>query len=566
MNFIVTDFETSKWTRFVVGGIYDGYHFTHFTKLKKLLAFLFDNYAGKSVFAHFGGRFDFLFILEEAWDDTNYVIHPIIPRGSGILCFDIERVSDGRKVTFRDSSALFPFALAKITKDFGVTHKKKSFDYDSIDKVTPELLEYLEYDLKGLYEAIEKFYSWDLIEKVGGATTLASQSMRVLRYFLKTDIYGLSQRMDARIRPSYFGGRTEIFRPYYDGEKPLHCFDCNSLYPTVMRAHEYPNEFENITYDYHEEKLGFYECDVVVPPMKYPPLPVMGEVNGSRKLLFPTGSFSGTYTTAEINYAIQLGCKFKFHRGYIFSSAGFLFRDFVDSLYEIRKRSAKDSVDNVVTKLLLNSCYGRFGLSYNRENIVLDDGSAGLKPLREVTIRGRRMVLATKSVDVKSFSNVAIASFVTSYARIHMHKIFSKLGDDLYYSDTDSVFTTADLGDSSDLGAMKHEYSCKSAVFLLPKTYRAGDKVVMKGFDKKKIQHFTHQDFMECLRGDLKRLKIIQEPKFATLKTAIRCGQFVAMTKKSTRQIRTIYDKRLINLKNNTSSPLELDKGRVINK
>ena len=37
-------------------------------------------------------------------------------------------------------------------------------------------------------------------------------------------------------------------------------------------------------------------------------------------------------------------------------------------------------------------------------------------------------------------SNIAIASAITSYARIHMLKY--KLSDSVYYTDTDSIFTS----------------------------------------------------------------------------------------------------------------------------
>lgn len=67
-------------------------------------------------------------------------------------------------------------------------------------------------------------------------------------------------------------------------------------------------------------------------------------------------------------------------------------------------------------------------------------------------------------------SNVAIASAVTAYARIHM--IPFKLNTDCYYSDTDSIFTKTKLDPTllgSDLGLMKDELDgtlVKEAYFL----------------------------------------------------------------------------------------------------
>jgi hypothetical protein len=79
-----------------------------------------------------------------------------------------------------------------------------------------------------------------------------------------------------------------------------------------------------------------------------------------------------------------------------------------------------------------------------------------------------------KFVTIKN--NVAIASAVTSYARIHM--IPYKIDDNVLYTDTDSIFTTKKLNDnlidSNKLGFMKDELNgkvIKEAYFLGIKQY-----------------------------------------------------------------------------------------------
>ena len=72
-------------------------------------------------------------------------------------------------------------------------------------------------------------------------------------------------------------------------------------------------------------------------------------------------------------------------------------------------------------------------------------------------------------------SNVAIAAAVTAYARIHM--IQFKLKYNVYYTDTDSIFTTETLENDelgTDLGLMKDELKgniIKEAYFLGIKQY-----------------------------------------------------------------------------------------------
>lgn len=541
--FAVVDIETMKWTNFLVGGFYDGAQFRTSYSLRNLLQVCAHHAEGADIFAHFGGGYDFLFFLEEALRDheKEFRIGTIVPRGSLILTFDLEHIPTETKITFRDSCALFPFSLKRITENFGVAHRKKDFDHDSVSGVTDEMLEYLEYDCKGLYESLEKFYNWPIIKRAGGSFTRSSQALRVLRTYLKKPISYLAPNHDRTIRRAYFGGRVEIFKPIC--KKEIHCYDVNSLFPTVMEANPFPNAFEYETSDWEPKKLGFYEADVFVPDMY---LPFLGHFDEGGKLTFPIGKFSGTWTIAELVYAKSLGCKITPKYGYIFDSAGYVFRQFVRDLHEIKKNASPDSVDRFLAKDIMNHCYGRFGMLLDRENIVFDDGSCGLTPFRELKVGNRTYRLCTKAVDLKSFSNVAIAAYVTAYARIHMHKLMLKIQGTLYYTDTDSLWTTTKMKTGDDLGELKLEGSFPSACFLLPKTYVAGNIVKMKGFDKKKIKHFTFDDFIAAFEGDLKRLSIVNEPKFATFKTALKNGALVGMTKPSTRQIRSRYDKRTL--------------------
>lgn len=556
--YAVWDIETSNWVTFVVGGIYDGTVPKFFRDMEGLLNHLFDHYTSFDLFAHFGGRFDHLFALKEALRQGNIEIEEMIPRGSSVFSFELWRGE--KSLRFFDSSALFPFSLRKLTSDFNVTHKKKEFDYDKIKpdmsaKDYSKLLEYLSSDLKGLYEALEKFWSWPLIAKSGKAKTLASQSVRVLQTTLQHSISPVYPDVDRHIRQAYLGGRVEIFRPYFKskGEK-LFNYDVNSLYPHVMRENSYPDNFEAEVYEYVPKMHGIYEVVVTVPRMWLPPIGIIRK----GKYIFPVGRFKAFVTSAEIKYARKLGCTFEIKRGWVFSNGGKIFKKFVDMLYKIRMESERGSADNTISKLLLNSAYGKMGQRRDRERIVFDDGSLGLRPLGEIRdvclqVAGKTYRLMLEPIELDSFSNVAIAAFVTANARIHMHKLMRECGRELYYTDTDSLFTTRKLPTSDKLGALKLEATYQSACFLLPKTYIADEKIVMKGFEKKKLTEFTFDDFENALRGDFEGLKTTVSPKFATLKTAVRLGDLTVLTKATTRQIRSSYDKRKMKKKSNLS-------------
>jgi hypothetical protein len=299
-------------------------------------------------------------------------------------------------------------------------HTKKKI----VDK---KLLDYLESDCRGLYEVIEKYRDQPLIKKAGVGFTTASQSLKIFRTMIDKPIRSLSQDIDDFVRKSYFGGRTEIFNPYFKGTKtkPLSEYDVNSLYPTVMRENEFPVSFLGWADKYDPNEMGFYHAEVDVPKNLYiPPLGLVHEVKSekwddkkkvwrqckSEKFIFPVGRFQGYWSTAELEYAKTLGVKITWvGRGAIFKSGGKIFQKYVDTLYEMRKKAEKGSVEDITCKLAMNSLYGRMGLRRDRDILVLDDGQSGVEPYAEIkddeTGYVTRLCKQEKFLD-KTFSNV----------------------------------------------------------------------------------------------------------------------------------------------------------------
>lgn len=610
-TFGVCDIESFDWIEFkVIGLAWETYpenstkpkrNYEHFQDLGEFLDFAFsDEFPYENLFAHFGGRFDFSFILQEAYYNyEKYRVGEMIPRGSGFLCVEIhtftvqdDRPSDendmlgirpdgkfmvkDRTIIFRDSSAMLPFGLASLTKNFKVSHKKKEIDYSTFHTVTDEMLEYLEYDNWGLHDVIKTYFNWDIIKKAGPAFTVAGQAIKVFRTYMKKDIACLSPGVDSFVRSSYFGGRTEIFKPFFEQQKDngrMNSYDVNSLYPAVMRDLDFPGRFKFETSFFLENEMGFYDVEVFVPNMYVPPLGTRS-IELAGRLIFPTGTFRGVWSTLELKYAMSVGCKInKVYKGMIFYNEGPIFREYIEDLYAKRKASEKNSVDDILCKLLMNSTYGRFGLNLVREKLVLDQGQLGLMPTIEIPTRGKndpiiRLGTVPTFLD-KSFANVAIPAWVTSGARIHMHKLIQQAPEDIFYMDTDSLKTTHRYPKNNvDLGHLKFEYNKKRAVYLLPKTYiedtdspmfshfledgnedksmKSSKKIVMKGFDKRKISKFTFSDFSSCLEGEMGRMRSTNPRKFAPFKTAVRKGKFLAMLEENPRQIRSRYNKRKI--------------------
>lgn len=638
-EFAVCDIESRRWIHFLVIGLAWKTHdkesgevidrqYHYFKNMTEFCEFIFDKelQPHDTIFAHFGGKFDFSFILKEFFFSSDkYRIGTIIPRGSGMLCFEVStftredeipgwcnpekdvlgKTKDGkflirnRTITFRDSSAMLPFGLGSLAENFKVDYQKLEIDYDTFVEVTDEMLTYLEHDCWALYDVVSIYYRWKLIKEAGPAMTVASQAMRVFRTFMNREIPSLSPKVDMFVRESYFGGRTEIFKPFFKQATEtglLRSYDVNSLYPSVMRDFDYPGGFKFDTQFYLEDEMGFYDVEVEVPDMYIPPLGTRYKGMDNR-LIFPTGVFRGVWTTIELNYAMTLGVKIrKVYKGMIFHNIGRIFKNYIEYLYDIRKKSPKGSVDDVLCKLLMNSTYGRFGLNLAREQLVLDTGEPGLEPHMDIQLdeEGKQLIrLAKKEVFLEtSFSNVAIASWVTSLSRIRMHKLKMQAPHDMYYMDTDSLKTTHVYArNDKDLGMLKLEYKIKMACFILPKTYfedtlsamftlydekgkprkdkQTSKKIVMKGFDRRKISKFKDEDFMSALEGDMRRLRATNPEKFAPLRTAIRQNEFLALIKENPRQIRTRYNKRRIvkafHSQVYDTEPLHIENGVVTN-
>lgn len=551
--FQVLDIETMNWTRFIVLGFYTGEKYHEFRTLKKFADFIKQQKQGLNCFAHFGGKFDFLFLLKTVLEDSDFKVQNIIPRGSSILGLEIH--VNEIKHNFRDSSALLPFALKSLSQNFGVKTQKTEWDHTKTKGYSAKLSEYLRHDCEALYQCLEAFYSWPLIQKSGPAYTMASQALKVFRTFIQEPIPSLGVNATAFCRKAYLGGRTEIFKMKYEGEA-LYEYDVNSLYPFVMAQHPYPVDTGYGCFTRNKSKLGIYHARAICPSNTY--LPCLGLIQDN-KYIFPTGSFEGHWTGFELDYAETQGYKIKIIRGHEFNTKKYLFKEYVDALYSIRESSPKNSVSNILAKLLMNSLYGRFGLNLDRENICFEL-KEGNKEYAIIKTPKRNIQLWKVPVTIQSFSHVGIAAHVTSYARVHMHKIMR--GKDIYYTDTDSIFTTDKLPESSLLGGLKKEHVYNSACFLLPKTYQARSdtkvKTAMKGFDSKKINQFSFEDFQNCLEGDMARMKITNEPKFASLKTALAQQKVVTMTKGSTKQLRSMYSKRLIINGGTDTKPIHL--------
>jgi DNA polymerase type B, organellar and viral len=176
-----------------------------------------------------------------------------------------------------------------------------------------------------------------------------------------------------------------------------------------------------------------------------------------------------------------------------------LFTDYVLNFYEQKKNSS--GPERFIAKMHLNQLYGIFGRKHDlleTVNIYKKDFDLYVttRIIKTIIPINNEIValLMHKNInddlidemnteldmELNNYqylvkANVAIASAVTSYARIHM--IPFKIDGSCIYSDTDSIFTTKKLEDKhigKELGLMKNELNgliIKEAYFLGVKKY-----------------------------------------------------------------------------------------------
>jgi hypothetical protein len=105
--------------------------------------------------------------------------------------------------------------------------------------------------------------------------------------------------------------------------------------------------------------------------------------------------------------------------------------------------------------------------------------------------------------------NVGIASAITAYSRILMTQFKNNPKINLYYTDTDSIYTDSDLDESfisnKLLGKLKLEHVIKKAIFLSPKVYyleTEDNKVIYKVKGLKHEIELIKNDFESLLYKD----------------------------------------------------------------
>ena len=344
------------------------------------------------------------------------------------------------------------------------------------------------------------------------------------RKIVKSLIDSLNEKYDIFVRQSYFGGHVDSYIPYFDNTKfgvttattnepkQLYHYDVVSLYPYIMQQFKLPYKITQFVEgnlllnnkELFDSASGFYKVRVTTP--KGLANPILPYKNSNGIVLYGEGSWQGTYYSEEIKNAIKYGYKFEIINGYLFD-CDYLFSSYISNLFNIKQNTPKSDPMYLISKLLMNSLYGKFGIhfqlpTYNVYNSTeIESGDFNDKVDLE---NGYYLANSANEGYTLPYSNIAIASAITALARVHMSQFKNNKNYNLYYTDTDSAIIDQPLPESlvgKQLGLMTLENTYSKFITFGPKFYGGitldGQEIVkIKGLSNEVLPPFSELELL----------------------------------------------------------------------
>ena len=454
-----------------IWGAYDGLDFTVYDDAGELIEAFRDKYV--YMFAHNGGKFDFMFLLRYIDETRARIIK------SRIVEFKI-----GNAI-FRDSWSIIPIALREYRKDeieywkLERQHRKKH---------RAEILSYLQTDCISLYELVDRYFS-----AVGKKSTIASNALAFARG-QGIDVGRTNRHYDGRFRPFYYGGRCEAFKA---GEfRNVNTFDIVSAYPYAM-VHKHPTgtEFENATtlkgLSDDQIKRSFIDLTCVS--------------DGA----FPTSTKSGLSFPAILGRFNITGWEFlaakkhnlirheKINSVFTFNKT-IDFKPYVDHWFKVKQDGKENGnkADYIIGKIMMNSLYGKlaqnpihycdYKIYPAGTTIDFENGWRLDRCFDDLELHARDALYHIKkraeaaNDDWEKYPihyNVATGASITGFTRAHLLDAIHTVGaDKVIYCDTDCIFClpgadTFALRQDGKLGSWEWEGTATPAIIAGKKLY-----------------------------------------------------------------------------------------------
>lgn len=460
-----------------IWGLYDGRDFETFASTESFVDRVRD--LDIILFAHNGGKFDFMYLLPHIRETKAQIINGRIVSMFLGAC------------ELRDSFSIIPEPL----RNFG---DKRSIDYNKLEaKVRhnhkDEINEYLFYDCKILFEACSAYMA-----QAGRKKTIASNALAYAKR-LGINPGKSNHRFDTKYRRFYYGGRTECFAP--GTHENIKILDIHSAYPFAMvHDHATGTEFErgarieDLSDDEIARSFIVIECNSKGAFPK--------RVNG------PQGGLSFPYEYDEYHIT---GWEYLVARDYkLFDHANIRsirttkntinFKEYVTHWYEKKSSISKkdDPINYTIAKIMMNSLYGKLAQNITKyydykivpggteicefepDKIPANCKLCGEKDFdhgwqlatefdgheihRRSSLFKYKLKFGAEWEARSLYNNVATGASITGFTRGHLLRAMCIVGrENVIYCDTDSIIckqgtNITDVPQSKALGDWELEY------------------------------------------------------------------------------------------------------------
>lgn len=428
------------------------------------------------------------------------------------------------KVKILDSLKIFPnFSVERVAEGFGLPIHKLEIDYKQKRplgwQLTQQEINYIRNDVEIMARALKIMFDEGLNKMTIAGDAFASYKEFVPNFRKRFPI--LPKAVDEDIRLSYRGGFTYVNEIYK--EKPVGrgiCIDKNSMYPSKMVQQPLPYgkpEFFEGKYK-QDDSMPLYiqslTCKFELKKGKIPNIQLKNNLSfmpneylsSSKDELITVSLCNPDYELFLENYNIS---DVTYHGGWKFKECKGMFDDYINYWMDQKIKAGKEGNQPMrqIAKLMLNSLYGRFGLSIlARQKFPYLDENGVVK-------------FALLPEEEREPVYIPVACFITSYGRVDTIRTSQKIrdfsiakyGKDAYlYSDTDSIhctLTDEDLEELKDdiflddyaLGAWAKESEFDRALFIRQKCYIEEEKgklnVTVAGLPKYLTPLITFDNF-----------------------------------------------------------------------
>lgn len=464
--------------------------YTDDNNLKKFAQYIKDNidtFDNTTFYAHNGGKFDLVLLMRDAFStDTDFAIigKKMVELDNALIGLSVK--CRGKTIHFKDSYRMFQSSLKKLTHDLKVPNAKGEIDHSLVTSVTYMDMEkdisiYHKDDCVGLLQcadilsdAIYKQFKINMTGCFTGASLAKKIALTTL--VSKKGVYKLDPQCDKFIRKSYKGGRNECFKlGVISGD--IYYLDFTSLYPscgTMMMpvglpvVFDKPSDFSSgvrAFIDYHP--MAFIRCRVRGTNEMLKNIKPLHGLEHNGRFVFPylDTPTEMTLFSNEILEGLKLGYTYEPIDAIAFNKE-YLLEEFFTTGFSNKAEAKKNGQPALeyMWKIIINSGYGFWGYNpHNKDTLKLyTKGSNGwleyLASNRLIAVNsfGDYTMARVLNDAQPTDTNVAIASAITSYARIALHQGICKIeakGGKVYYCDTDSIVCNLKLSDHPDLMA-----------------------------------------------------------------------------------------------------------------